>query len=214
MAGQDAGITSCHAHLVIIYQINDHFLKQVLIRFLATTKGCAACPSSVKRVNATFRMAHLAVIGSHPINGVSALHSNILKSDLFRDFYELWPERFNNKTNGITQRRWLKYANRWLSDLISSKIGDRWVPQLDALQKLRSLADAREFPQQWIEVKQCTTSAAWPIKVYITKYRRHRSMPNSHVRLPDQRIHEYKRQLLNRNCTSSTRYNRIKPIPA
>jgi len=196
-------------HLVIIYQINDHFLKQVTERFPGDNERLRRMSIVSEEGERHIRMAHLAVIGSHSINGVSALHSNILKSDLFRDFYEMWPERFNNKTNGITQRRWLKYANRWLSDLISSKIGDRWVTQLDDLQKLRSLADDREFQQQWIEVKQANKRRLAD-KVY--QYLGIEVLPNSMFDCQTKRLHEYKRQLLN-VLHVITRYNRIKANP-
>jgi len=155
------------------------------------------------------RMAHLAIVGSHSINGVSALHSKILKNDLFHDFYQLWPERFNNKTNGITQRRWLKYCNRWLADLISSKIGEGWVTNLDELKKLIPLADDSEFQQQWIEVKRAN-------KVRLADYiREHNCIevsPDSMFDCQTKRIHEYKRQLLN-ILHVITRYNRIKANP-
>ena len=94
------------------------------------------------------RMANLAIVGSHSVNGVAALHSEILKNNVFRDFYELWPEKFNNKTNGITQRRWLKLCNPRLSALITSRIGDGWTTDLYELKKLVPLADDRGVPRR------------------------------------------------------------------
>jgi starch phosphorylase len=155
------------------------------------------------------RMAHLAIVGSHSVNGVSALHSEILKDDLFHDFYQLWPERFNNKTNGITQRRWLRHANRWLADLISSKIGDSWITNLDELKKLIPLAEDREFQQQWMEVKRAN-------KVLLTDYIYKKNgimvSPDTMFDCQTKRIHEYKRQLLN-VLHVITRYNRLKANP-
>ncbi len=197
-------------HLQIIYRINEILIEQIKARF----------PDDVDRLRRmsiidedggarTVRMAHLAIVGSHSVNGVSALHSEILKDDLFRDFYQLWPERFNNKTNGITQRRWLKYCNRPLADLISSKIGDRWVTNLDELKKLLPLAEDALFRQQWIEVKRAN-------KVKLADYIRDHNCidvsPDSMFDCQTKRIHEYKRQLLN-VLHVITRYNRIKAAP-
>jgi starch phosphorylase len=154
-------------------------------------------------------MAHLAIVGSHSINGVSALHSEILKDDLFHDFYQMWPERFNNKTNGITQRRWLKHANRWLSDLISSKIGEEWITNLDELKKLRECAEDRNFQQQWIEVKRANKKR---LADYVFNQSGVELSPDSMFDCQTKRIHEYKRQLLN-VLHVITRYNRIKANP-
>jgi len=196
-------------HLLIIYQINEHFLKEVAARFPGDSARLRRMSIVGEEGEKHVRMAHLAIVGSHSINGVSALHSNILKDDLFHDFYELWPERFNNKTNGITQRRWLKYANRWLADLISSRIGDGWVTNLDELKKLRDLADDREFQQQWIEVKRAN-------KVRLAEHVFNRTSievsADSLFDCQTKRIHEYKRQLLN-VLHVITRYNRLKANP-
>ena len=108
-------------HLLIIYEINNHFLKEVAARFPGDNDKMRRMSIIGEDGEKHVRMAHLAIVGSHSVNGVSALHSEILKDELFHDFYQMWPERFNNKTNGITQRRWLKHANRSLSDLIIVK---------------------------------------------------------------------------------------------
>src|SRR6185369_14401856 len=126
-----------------------------------------------------------------------------------RDFFEMWPERFNNKTNGITQRRWLKYANRWLADLISSRIEDGWVTNLDELKKLRHLADDPEFQQQWIEVKRANKQR---LADHIFKHTCVQVSPETMFDCQTKRIHEYKRQLLN-ILHVITRYNRIKANP-
>ncbi|NVN89353.1 MAG: glycogen/starch/alpha-glucan phosphorylase [Desulfuromonadales bacterium] len=196
-------------HLMIIYEINDHFLKNVATRFPGDTDKLRRMSIVGEEGAKHIRMAHLAIVGSHSINGVSALHSQILKDDLFRDFHDLWPERFNNKTNGITQRRWLKHANRWLADLISSKIGNSWITDLDELTRLRELADDRDFQQQWIEVKQANKRRLAEQILKLT------AIPVSADSLFDcqtKRIHEYKRQILN-VLHVITRYNRIKSSP-
>src|SRR4029078_1670799 len=100
------------------------------------------------------RMAHLALIGSHAVNGVSALHSDLLKQGLFRDFYELGQTKFSNKTNGITPRLWLLRCNPDLAELITKKIGDGWVADLDQLEGLRPLAEDAGFRAAWIDVKR------------------------------------------------------------
>lgn len=196
-------------HLLIIYQINDNFLKEVSVRFPGDNDRLRRMSIVSEDGEKHIRMAYLAIIGSHSVNGVSALHSEILKDDLFHDFYELWPEKFNNKTNGITQRRWLKHANRWLSDLISSKIGDGWVTRLDELRQLREYAEDRDFQQQWIEVKKANKRR---LAEEIFKLTGVEVSADSMFDCHTKRIHEYKRQLLN-ILHVITRYNRIKANP-
>ncbi|MGB9082261.1 MAG: glycogen/starch/alpha-glucan phosphorylase [Desulfuromonadaceae bacterium] len=196
-------------HLQIIYRINELFIEQVAARFPGDSDRLRRMSIIGEDSERSVRMAHLAIVGSHSINGVSALHSGILRDDLFRDFYQLWPERFNNKTNGITQRRWLKYGNRLLAGLISSKIGEGWVTNLDELKKLIPLGEEPGFRQQWIEVKRAN-------KVRLAGYiRAHNGIdvpPDSMFDCQTKRIHEYKRQLLN-VLHVITRYNRIKANP-
>jgi starch phosphorylase len=139
-------------------------------------------------------MSHLSVVGSHSINGVSALHTDILKKLIFRDFYDLWPERFNNKTNGISQRRWLKLCNPGLADLLNEWIGHGWDTDLEWLTKLVPLAEEEGFRRRWQAVKlrnkkelarviqQVTGEAVDPASLFDCQVKR---------------IHEYKRQLLN-----------------
>jgi glycogen phosphorylase len=196
-------------HLLIIFQINDRFLKEVAARFPGDIERLRRMSIVSEDGEKHIRMAYLAIIGSHSVNGVSALHSEILKDELFRDFYQLWPEKFNNKTNGITQRRWLKHANRWLSDLISSKIGDGWVVRLDELRKLRDYAEDRDFQQQWIEVKKANKRR---LAEEIFKLTGVEVSADSMFDCHTKRIHEYKRQLLN-VLHVITRYNRIKANP-
>jgi len=196
-------------HLQIIYRINELFLQQVYARFPGDTARLRRMSIIAEDGDKSVRMAHLAIIGSHSVNGVSALHSQILRDDLFHDFYELWPERFNNKTNGITQRRWLKYCNRWLSDLISSRIGEGWVTNLDELKQLVPLAEQVEFQQLWMEVKRANKRK---LADYIREHNGIEVSCDSLFDCQTKRIHEYKRQLLN-VLHVITRYNRIKANP-
>ncbi|MHB8121975.1 MAG: glycogen/starch/alpha-glucan phosphorylase [Desulfuromonadaceae bacterium] len=196
-------------HLQIIYRINEIFIQQIVARFPGDNERLRKMSIIGEDGERCVRMAHLAIVGSHSINGVSALHSEILRDDLFHDFYELWPERFNNKTNGITQRRWLKYSNRWLADLISSRIGTGWVTNLDELKQLVPLAEDADFQQQWIEVKRANKQR---LADYIREQEGITVSPDSLFDCQTKRIHEYKRQLLN-VLHVITRYNRIKDHP-
>ncbi len=196
-------------HLQIIYRINELFIQQIITRFPGDNDRLRRLSIIGEDGERCVRMAHLAIVGSHSVNGVSALHSEILKNDLFHDFYQLWPERFNNKTNGITQRRWLKYCNPWLADLISSKIGDDWTTNLDELKKLIPFAENAEFQQMWIEVKRANKRK---LADYIREHNGIEVSPDSMFDCQTKRIHEYKRQLLN-VLHVITRYNRIKADP-
>ncbi|HEU4589577.1 MAG TPA: glycogen/starch/alpha-glucan family phosphorylase, partial [Steroidobacteraceae bacterium] len=140
------------------------------------------------------RMAHLASVGSHAINGVAALHSELLKSDVLRDFAELWPEKFSNKTNGVTPRRWMVLSNPRLSECISQRIGDEWIRDLGQLRKLETLADDADFRAEWRAIKHAnkTTLAA-----YIQERTGVVVDPSAMFDVQVKRIHEYKRQHLN-----------------
>jgi glycogen phosphorylase len=196
-------------HLMIIYEINHYFLDEVSARFPDDLERLRRMSIIGEEGEKHIRMANLAIVGSHSINGVSALHSEIIKNELFHDFYEMWPERFNSKTNGITQRRWLMHANRPLSSLISLKIGSEWITDLDQIRKLQRLAEDSAFQLQWMEVKRANKERlareifeATGIEVTSD------SMFDCHTK----RVHEYKRQLLNILHVIS-RYNRIKAYP-
>jgi starch phosphorylase len=141
------------------------------------------------------RMAHLAIVGSFSINGVAALHSKLLQEGLFRNFSQLWPERFNNKTNGVTPRRWLAYCNPSLATLLDSTIGNGWVDHLDRLQQLVPLADDEAFQNRWHEVKQHNKDALARLVVERTGIA---VEPTMLFDVQVKRMHEYKRQLL---CT-------------
>jgi starch phosphorylase len=196
-------------HLEIIYQINEHFLSEVRKRFPND-------PQRIKRVSIIeegmekkVRMAHLSIIGSHAVNGVSRLHTEILEKEVFRDFHEMFPERFSNKTNGITQRRWLKKANPGLSALITESLGDAWLTDLDQLKQLRPLADDRKFLDRWREVKRKNKER---LAAYILDQNDIHVSVESLFDCQVKRFHEYKRQVLN-VLHIITLYNRIKADP-
>ena len=197
-------------HLQIIYDINDHFLDEVRARFPGDTERLERLSLIEEHWERRIRMAHLAIVGSHSVNGVATLHSEILKNEVFRDFYEMYPERFNNKTNGITQRRWLKQANPLLSGLIDSAIGDGWTTDLYQLQRLRPLAENREFRLSWQEVKRQNKQR---LAAYILHHNKLEVNIDSLFDCQVKRFHEYKRQLLNL-LHVITLYNRIKEHPS
>jgi glycogen phosphorylase len=181
-------------HLQIIYEINRRFLDNVWAAHPGDVERLKRMSIIAESPEKTVQMAKLALIGSHSVNGVSALHSEIIKNDLFADFYQMSPEKFNNKTNGITQRRWLKLCNPRLSALIDEAIGDKWTTDLDQLKKLAPLAEDAAFREKWNRVKQLNKEdlAAWA-----KKYRGVTIDPDSMFDFQVKRIHEYKRQLLN-----------------
>jgi starch phosphorylase len=139
-------------------------------------------------------MAHLAIVGSFSINGVAALHSELLKKGLFHDFYELWPQKFNNKTNGVTQRRWLAWCNPDLSQLISDTIGDKWVTELSELKKLEPFAHDNAFQQKWHAAKRANKER---LAALVKQSCNVDFNPDAMFDIQVKRIHEYKRQLLN-----------------
>jgi glycogen phosphorylase len=196
-------------HLQIIYEINEYFLKEIKAKFPDDPQRLSRMSIVEEHWERKIRMAHLAIVGSHSVNGVAALHTEILKKDLFRDFYEMYPEKFNNKTNGITQRRWLKMANPALSALIDEYIGDCWTRDLYELQKLRPYIDDEEFVRRWQDVKR---SNKVELCRYILKQNEIMVNPDSMFDVQVKRIHEYKRQLLN-VLNIITLYNRIKDNP-
>ena len=140
------------------------------------------------------KMAYLAIVGSHSVNGVAKLHTEILKKQELKDFYEFYPDKFNNKTNGITQRRWLLHANRPLAELITDTIGDGWIRDLDELNKLLPMADNREFREKFMDIKRANKRA---LAEYIKMTNGVDIDPESIYDIQVKRLHEYKRQLLN-----------------
>ncbi len=181
-------------HLEIIYEINHHFLQEVAARFPDDTDKLRELSlieeGPVKRV----RMAHLAIVGSHSVNGVAALHSHLMRTRIFRHFYQLYPDRFNNKTNGITQRRWLLKCNPALSGLITETIGGNWVTNLETLRQLERHAANKKFQQQWQAVKLANKKR---LAHHIGEACGVEVDPASLFDVQIKRIHEYKRQLLN-----------------
>lgn len=141
-------------HLQIIQEINARFLEEVRIRFLGDEARIARLSLIDESGERYVRMAHLACVGSHAINGVAELHSKLLKTDVLKDFYELWPQKFSNKTNGVTPRRWMVLSNPNLADLISEHIGNEWITDLSQLRKLEPLAEESDFRARWRAIKQ------------------------------------------------------------
>ena len=134
------------------------------------------------------------MVGSHSVNGVSALHTELVKTTLVPDFFQLWPERFNNKTNGITQRRWLLQANPLLAQLLTDTIGTAWITDLDALKALEPFALDAGFQQEFMRIKRANKER---LAVVIKELTRVSVDPESLFDVQVKRIHEYKRQLLN-----------------
>ncbi|WP_224982504.1 glycogen/starch/alpha-glucan phosphorylase [Geomonas agri] len=197
-------------HLQIIYEINERFLKEIRERYPDEPDRLARMSIVEEHWERKIRMAHLAIVGSHSVNGVAALHTEILKNELFHDFYEMYPERFNNKTNGITQRRWLKMSNPALSGLIDEYIGEAWTTNLYELEKLRAIASDPEFIGRWNQVKRSNKEG---LCRYIKQHNDIDVDPDSLFDVQVKRLHEYKRQLLN-VLHIITLFNRIKDNPA
>ena len=193
-------------HLEIIYEINHRFLEEVRSRFPHEPELPAKLSLIEEGANKSVRMAHLAIVGSHSVNGVAQLHSDILKAKTFHDFYRLWPEKFNNKTNGVTPRRWLKLCNPRLADLIASRIGDGFMNDLDELRKLAPLADDAGFRKMFREVKAANKR---DLADLIRRQTGVEVNPDSIFDCQVKRLHEYKRQLLNL-LHIVVLYNRIK----
>jgi starch phosphorylase len=181
-------------HLEIIYEINRRFLAELRRRFPNDEARTARMSLIEEGPTRKVRMAHMAVVGSHSTNGVAEIHSGLLRTLVLRDFAEMYPERFNNKTNGVTPRRWLLLANPWLSRLITEVVGDDWVIDMELLHKLVPLADDSGFRDRFRKAKRAakTRFAAWLTAAY-----GHVADPNSIFDCQIKRIHEYKRQLLN-----------------
>jgi glycogen phosphorylase len=180
-------------HLQIVYEINLRFLREVAFRFPGDTDRLRRMSIVEESDPKRLRMAFLSIVGSHSVNGVSELHSKLLKQQLFRDFYEFCPDKFNNKTNGITQRRWLRKSNIRLSELINEAIGEKWVTDLYELERLLPLAKDASFRKKWQDVKAENKKA---LAAYIEKTAGVKVNPESLFDVQVKRLHEYKRQLL------------------
>jgi starch phosphorylase len=181
-------------HLEIICEINARFLDEVRLRFWGDDERIARLSLIDEGGERYVRMAHLACVGSHAINGVAELHSELLKQDVLRDFHALWPEKFRNKTNGVTPRRWIALSNPRLSALISDAIGEDWITDLDELKRLEPLAQDRGFGEQWRQVKRANKDE---FAVFVRQRTGIAVDPQSMFDVQVKRIHEYKRQHLN-----------------
>ncbi len=180
--------------LEIVYEINARFLASVAQRWPGDTERQRRMSIIEEGNEKQVRMAYLAVVASHSVNGVAELHSQLLKQHLFHDFYELWPQKFNNKTNGVTPRRWIASSNPAMSKLITDTIGDGWLNDLTQLRKLAPYADDKKFRAQWREVKQANKARlADMVKQACGVEFDTKAIFDVQVK----RIHEYKRQLLN-----------------
>lgn len=197
-------------HLELIYEINHRFLGEVQARHPHDETRLAQLSLIQEGAEKQVRMAHLACVGSHSINGVAELHSHLVRQELLSGFYQLWPEKFNNKTNGVTPRRWLLLSNPRLSYLITEKLGRDWILDLNDLHQLERWADDPEFQHRWRHIKQENKQ---DLATYIDY---HNGIPVNGQSIFDvqvKRIHEYKRQLLN-VLYILTLYHRLKRHPA
>jgi starch phosphorylase len=197
-------------HLQIIYEINRHLIDFVRARFPGQEGRVQRVSLIEEGPNRQVRMAHLAIVGSHSTNGVAQIHSQLLRTTTVKDLAELFPERFSNKTNGVTPRRWLLLANPPLATLITDAIGDSWVTDLDELVRLRLLADDAGFRDSfWVAKRAAKANAARWLQARFGVTVDPDTMIDSQVK----RIHEYKRQLLNA-LRIVVLYNRIRANPA
>ncbi len=180
--------------LEIIFEINARFLAEVALRWPGDNDRQRRMSLIEEGYDPQVRMAYLAIVGSFSINGVAALHSELLTEGLFRDFHDLWPNKFNNKTNGVTQRRWLAMCNPGLRDLLDETIGSDWVRDLDQLTRLVPYADEPDFRARWYRVKQDNKER---LAKQIGQLCRVDFSVDALFDVQVKRIHEYKRQLMN-----------------
>ncbi len=196
-------------HIQIVHEINRRFLEYVKENYTTDKKILAELSIIKEAPERTVRMANLAIVGSFAVNGVAALHTEIIKTKIFHHFNKIYPGKFLNVTNGITPRRWLKTANPFLSNIITDKIGDAWLKDLEIFKQLESFVDDEAFLESW-------RSAKWLNKKllidYIESEHNITINPESMFDVQIKRFHEYKRQLLN-IFHVITLYNRIKNSP-
>jgi starch phosphorylase len=197
-------------HLEIIFEINRRFLDEVRARYPGDEARVARLSLIGEGEPQRVRMAHLACAGSHAVNGVAALHTELLKQSVLRDFYELWPERFSNKTNGVTPRRFMVLSNPGLAALLSQTIGERWITDMDELRRLEPYAEDAAFQKAWREVKLANKRR---LADYIHGVTGIELDPQWLFDVQVKRIHEYKRQHLN-VLHIITLYQRLKANPA
>ena len=197
-------------HLEIIYEINARFLAMVRDRFPNDEARVARMSLIDESGEKYVRMAHLACVGSHKINGVAELHTELLKTELLRDFAELWPGKIINVTNGVTPRRWIAVSNPEQSELMTSRIGDSWIEHLDDLKRLEPYAEDAVFQDDWRKVKR---DVKVRLSNFIVKETGVSVDPDSMFDAQVKRIHEYKRQHLN-VLHILTLYQRLKDDPS
>jgi starch phosphorylase len=195
--------------LEIIFEINRRFLDAVRTRWPGDEGRVARMSLIEEGAERKIRMANMAIVGSHSTNGVAAIHSALLRKLTVKDFAEMYPERFNNKTNGVTPRRWLLLTNPGLARTITDAIGERWVTDLDALEKLRPLADDAAFRDRFLEVKR---AAKLRFVDWVKSNCGQTVDPDTIFDCQIKRIHEYKRQLLNA-LRIVVLYNRLRENP-
>lgn len=181
-------------HMQLIYDINHRFLRKLSYKYPGDTDRIRRMSLIEEDHEPQVRMAYLAIVASHSVNGVAQLHTKLLTEGLMRDFYEMWPEKFNNKTNGITQRRWLHHSNGKLAALITDRIGDGWLTDLTRLRGLEKYVEDPDFRDQWRSVKHV---AKVHLAAKLKKWHNITIDPNTMIDVQVKRIHEYKRQLLN-----------------
>jgi starch phosphorylase len=196
-------------HLEIIYEINARFLDEVRIAFFGDEQRLARMSLIDESGERYVRMAHLATVGSHSVNGVSNLHTQLLERDVLRDFYELWPEKFSNRTNGVTPRRWMVLANPRLAQFITSAIGPDWVRNLYELRGLEPLIEDAGFRDGWRDIKRANKTALAGI---IRERTGVIVNPEAIFDVLVKRIHEYKRQHLSMLHVIGL-YHRLKTDP-
>ena len=197
-------------HLEIILHINEKFLDEVRARFPGDEDRVRRMSLIGEDGGKCVRMAHLATVGSHAVNGVAALHSELLKASVLKDFYELWPQKFGNVTNGVTPRRFLALANPGLRELLDETIGDGWLTDLERLRGLEVYVDDRAFRESWRDVKRANKAR---LAEYLHAVAGVDLDPTWLFDVQVKRIHEYKRQHLNVLHIVSL-YNRLKKNPS
>ena len=180
--------------LQIIYEINANFLQEVSRKWPGDIDKQIRMSIIEEGEIKYIRMSYLAIVGSFSVNGVAALHSQLLSNGLFRDFYELWPEKFNNKTNGVTPRRWVAHANPLMSDLITDKIGNDWIRNFENISKIKNYIDDSQFTEKWFEVKKDNKQR---LANLVNETCGINFDTDSLFDVQVKRFHEYKRQLLN-----------------
>ncbi|SJL84371.1 glycogen/starch/alpha-glucan phosphorylase [Vibrio palustris] len=193
-------------HMEIIYEINRRFLLEVSAKWPGDVSKQQKLSVIQEGFHRMVRMANLCVVGAYAVNGVAALHSDLVKRHLFPDFHELYPDRLTNVTNGITPRRWLKFCNPDLSNLISEKIGDEWPAHLEQLEKIADYADDSEFQEQFMAVKKANKQR---LADWVQEHMGIELNPDAIFDVQIKRLHEYKRQHLNMLYMLSL-YHRLK----